>query len=328
MFLALASLVGCAEKHPPFTWEKCTKAGCTKVNGYLVHDKHIGNVWDRGSDQLDYENEVGVTVSGGTLQQKLVNKYKGQKVIGSRLYILDDNDQYYQLFNFVGKEFTYTVDMSEIPCGVNAALYTAEMPKAGKPPGGTAIGTGYCDANCVDGSCCAEFDIQEASSKAMVYTAHMCTSQNNGCDSSGCGYNPYRDSKAYNFWGGTIDVTKPVTVVTQFIGAGTSMSAVRRKYVQNGKVIDSPGMVNNSYCNWVHCQCPNGDWNPLIPMAGSFARGHVVVFSLWDGNGMMWMDGGNNGPCKSYDVASVEATRPNLKVTWSKVRFGDIDSTY
>jgi hypothetical protein len=33
---------------------------------------------------------------------------------------------------------------------------------------------GYCDANYVGGTGCAEFDIQEANNKAMVYTTHTC----------------------------------------------------------------------------------------------------------------------------------------------------------
>nr|BAF57388.1 putative glycosyl hydrolase family7 [uncultured symbiotic protist of Neotermes koshunensis] len=329
MFALLASFA-LSEVHPKFTWQKCTKAGCTTQNGFLVHDKHIGDTWYRGPDQLDYENEVGVTVKGGTVIQKLVNKYKGNKVIGSRLYILTADEKYYEEFNFAGKEISYTVDMSEIPCAVNAALYTAEMPKGGKPTKdasnlGAEGGTGYCDANCVDGGCCPEMDIQEASSKAMVYTAHTCQSPTANCDSSGCGYNPYRDSQDKTFWavGGKVDVSKPVTVVTQFVTAGASLTAIKRKYVQGGKTIEAAKQFDDKFCNW------NGNQGrSMAAMGTSFARGHVLVFSLWDGDGMSWMDGGNAGPCTSYSKASVEASRPNLKVTWSNIKFGDIDSTY
>jgi cellulase len=328
--LPLLCAFSLCEEHPKFTWQKCTKAGCTKVNGFLVHDKHIGNTWYRGADQLDYANEVGVTVSGGTLSQRLVSRYKGQKTIGSRLYIMTEDEKAYEKLNFVGKELSYTVDMSQIPCGVNAALYTVEMAKGGKPTPessnlGAEGGTGYCDANCVDGGCCAEFDVQEASSKAMVFTAHTCMQQNGNCDASGCGYNPYRDSNDKTFWavGGKVDVSKPVTVVTQFVASGTKLSEVKRKYVQGGRVIEAAKSLTDAFCNW-----HGNDGRSLANMGDSLARGHVIVFSLWDSDGMGWMDGGNAGPCKSYNVASVEASQPNLKVTWSNVKFGDIDSTY
>jgi cellulase len=333
MFLALVALAlsaNATEVHPKFIWKKCTKAGCTPVNGFLVHDKHLeGGTWHRGGDPLDYEKEVGVITNGGTVSQRLISNYKGSKVTGSRIYILASDDKTYEEFKFVGKEFTYTVDVSQIPCGVNAALYTSEMPALGKKtkddPYGPEGGTGYCDANCVDGDCCPEFDIQEASSKAMVYTAHCCESKTH-CDTSGCGYNPYRDSGDRTFWavGGKVDVSKPVTVVTQFVGMGT-LTEVKRLYVQGGKVTKAAQSLNDMFCKW-----PSGPGRvySMANMGASFQKGHVVVFSLWASDGMSWMDGGNAGPCTSYNVNAIKTSQPNLKVTWSDVKFGDIDSTY
>jgi hypothetical protein len=197
------------------------------------------------------------------------------------------------------------------------------MPKGGKEPGYVDYGYGYCDANCVDGGCCPEFDIQEASSKAMVFTSHTCERADGGCDSGGCGYNPYRDSNDHSFWGQTVNVNQPITVVTQFIGSGSALTEVRRLYVQGGKVINSPKSLTDSFCGY-----SAGDSHRLANMGASFARGHVVVFSLWDSNGMSWMDGGNAGPCTSYDTGTIENNSPNLKVTWSNVKYGDLDSTY
>nr|BAF57416.1 putative glycosyl hydrolase family7 [uncultured symbiotic protist of Mastotermes darwiniensis] len=313
-----------AEAHPKFTWQKCTKAGCTPVSGFLVHDKHIGNTADRKDTAIDYEKDVGVVVTGGTVSQRLVSTYNGKKVIGSRIYILDADEKTYTLFKLTGKEFTYTVDMSQIPCSVNAALYSCEMPAAGKGTYGAAYGAGYCDANCVDGSCCPEFDIQEASSHAIVYTAHTCSTPTSGCDTSGCGYNPYRDSNDKTFWavGGKVDVSKPVTIVTQFVATGTTLTEIKRKYVQGGKAIEAAKSLSDTFCNW------RGGTRSMASMGNSFNKGHVIVFSLWDGDGMSWMDGGNAGSCTSYNHNQVEATQPNLKVTWSNIKFGDIDSTY
>jgi hypothetical protein len=324
MLLLIFGIVQC-ETHPKFQWQKCTKSGCTTVNGFLVHDRHYGDVWDREAHaDLDYPNDVGVTATGGTVSQRLVSKTAdGNKVVGSRVYIVAEDDKNYELFDFVGKEFTYTVDMSQISCGVNAALYTVEMPKGGKEPGYVDYGYGYCDANCVDGGCCPEFDIQEASTKAMVYTTHSCERTDGGCDTSGCGYNPYRDSNDHSFWGSTVNVNQPITIVTQFIGNGGTLSEVKRLYVQGGKVIPSAKSLTDSFCNY-----NNGDWHSLANMGKSFQRGHVVVFSLWDSNGMSWLDGGNAGSCTNYDISSIESQHPDLTVTWSNVKFGDIDSTY
>ena len=58
----------------------------------------------------------------------------------------------YQMYKLKNKEFTFTVDVSQMPCGLNGALYFVEMPEdggMGKYPGdkaGAAYGTGYCDA--------------------------------------------------------------------------------------------------------------------------------------------------------------------------------------
>ena len=75
------------------------------------------------------------------------------KNIGSRFYLLDEGDNSYYMFKLKNKEFTFTVDVSELPCGLNGALYFVEMEQDGGAhyPGndaGAAFGTGYCDAQC------------------------------------------------------------------------------------------------------------------------------------------------------------------------------------
>jgi len=52
------------------------------------------------------------------------------------------------------QEFTFDVDVSQLPCGLNGALYFSEMPADGgmsKYPAnkaGAKYGTGYCDSQC------------------------------------------------------------------------------------------------------------------------------------------------------------------------------------
>merc|ERR1711988_515697 len=101
---------------------------------------------------------------------------------GGRLFLASD-DEHYKKFSLLGQELSFDVDASELPCGINGALYLVEMDADGgksKYPGnaaGAKFGTGYCDAQCpsdihfingeanlVDnktkhtkyGSCCAE----------------------------------------------------------------------------------------------------------------------------------------------------------------------------
>lgn len=110
------------------------------------------------------------------------------------------------MFYLKNREFTFDVDVSELPCGLNGALYFVEMHQDGglseyeTNEGGAAYGTGYCDAQCPHdlkfingetnseewkpsdndanagkghyGSCCFEMDIWECNTMATAYTHH------------------------------------------------------------------------------------------------------------------------------------------------------------
>lgn len=65
-----------------------------------------------------------------------------------------EDDSTYQMFKLLNKEFTFDVDASELPCGLNGALYFVSMDSDGglsKYDGnkaGAKYGTGYCDSQC------------------------------------------------------------------------------------------------------------------------------------------------------------------------------------
>merc|ERR1711879_47528 len=67
--------------------------------------------------------------------------------------MMADEDSY-QMFKLKNKEFTFTVDDSQLDCGLNGALYFVQMDQDGgssKYSGnkcGAKYGTGYCDAQC------------------------------------------------------------------------------------------------------------------------------------------------------------------------------------
>lgn len=96
-----------------------------------------------------------------------------------RVYLLDPSGRNYQDFKLLNQELTFEADVSQLPCGMNGALYlTAMSPTGGRSagnPAGAAYGTGYCDAQCPKsayingiantadlGACCSEMDIWEA----------------------------------------------------------------------------------------------------------------------------------------------------------------------
>ena len=96
----------------------------------------------------------GITTSGNQLTLKFVTQGPYSKNIGSRVYLLSQDDTTYELFNLKNQEFTFDVDMSNLPCGLNGALYLVEMDADGgmaKFPtnkAGAKYGTGYCDSQC------------------------------------------------------------------------------------------------------------------------------------------------------------------------------------
>lgn len=126
----------------------------------------------------------------------------------------------YKVWKLMNREFSFDVDVSQMPCGLNGALYFVEMEPTGNLGGGNSagakFGTGYCDAQCPHdikfihgeanilnwtttgadtgighyGSCCAEMDIWEANKMAEAYTPHPCkiTGQQR-CEGLDCGDN-------------------------------------------------------------------------------------------------------------------------------------------
>jgi len=234
------------------------------------------------------------------------------------------------------------------------------------------------------GSCCPEMDIWEANSQSQAYTSHPCTVQgqyrcdgtecgdnasderyDGVCDKDGCDFASYRLGDQ-SFWGPgsgfTVDSSRVVTVVTQFItsdGTDTGdLIEIRRKYVQDGNVIENSVMNIDGYESYDSitedfCQDYKGAFNDfddhtikggLRAMGESLARGHVLVMSLWDDHdaNMWWLDsnyppecdpevpGCARGPCPSDSglPSDVESEQGDSTVYFSNIKFGCIDCTY
>lgn len=209
-----------------------------------------------GASVADYAQNYGLSTSGNSLHIKFETITPYGKNVGSRAYLMD-TEETYKLFHLKNREFAVEIDISSLPCGINAAIYLVAMDAAGgKGVGGNTagakFGTGYCDAHCpkdlkfisgeanIDkqhGSCCPEFDIFEGNRVAEAFTVHPCNvmgpmrcegqqcgDANMGaeymgvCDSDGCDYNAYRDGAQAFFGPGlAVDTARPITVVTQFV---------------------------------------------------------------------------------------------------------------
>ena len=162
------------EVHPTMPMQTCVKGGtCTTqattvvldANWRWLHDAsgnncYTGNTWSTTAcpdpvtcakncalDGAQYASTYGITTSGNALTLDFVT---GSNV-GSRTYLLASSSEY-QIFKLLNQEFTFTVDVSNLPCGLNGALYFSQMAANGGASStnlaGPAYGTGYCDSQC------------------------------------------------------------------------------------------------------------------------------------------------------------------------------------
>lgn len=219
------------------TVQECSSNGsCTSKQGGVTLDSnwrwthtntgytncYTGNTWDatlcptpqvcatncalEGVPSSDWTSPYGVSATSGGIELKLVTVGSAGANVGSRTYMVDGDN--YMMFKLKNREFSVDVDVSNLPCGVNGALYFVEMEKDGGKSAhstnkaGAKYGTGYCDAQCPHdikwingeansnewkanpndknsgighfGACCAELDIWEANSVSSAYTVHPC----------------------------------------------------------------------------------------------------------------------------------------------------------
>lgn len=242
------------EFHPKMTLQKCDhENGCVEESGQITIDSnwrwthqtgstkncYTGNKWDstlcpdvdtctkncalEGVDENTWSGTYGVHQYQNGVQLNFVTQGPYSKNVGSRTYYMDTENTY-KLFKLVNQEFTFDVDASDLDCGLNGALYFAEMPAdgdTGQYPSnkcGAKYGTGYCDAQCPHdmkwiagkanilnwkpsdtdpnsgvgkyGICCNEMDIWESNARGQAYTPHSCTPKGYyPCTGDECGDN-------------------------------------------------------------------------------------------------------------------------------------------
>ncbi|KDQ32063.1 glycoside hydrolase family 7 protein [Pleurotus ostreatus PC15] len=221
-----------AEVHPSLAIQQCTLAqGCQTIQKSVVLDANLrwthrtdgytdcytGNTWDPvlcdnnpvlcaqscAVDGADYPATYGITTAGTSISLRYVTEGQYQRNVGSRVFLLDDNNNYMQ-FRLANREFTFDVDLSQMPCGTNGALYFVDMHRDGglsafpDNRAGARYGTGYCDSQCsrdlkwIDGEanslnwtpytdskgkghfggCCAEVDLLQGNAHSSIWATH------------------------------------------------------------------------------------------------------------------------------------------------------------
>lgn len=232
---------------------------------------------------------------------------------GGRVYLGDNSSDTittnsYYMMPLLGKRFTFDVDLNDVGCNCNGALYVVSMPayNSAQQPAAGQDGSYYCDANQVGGTYCPEMDIFEANKFAMASTAHTCQYQPphyySSCDRGGCGQNVL-DVDGGGFGPGKrIDTNRPFTLAVSFITGGNGrLSTVTNEITQGGQSLKF-NACNPDYLQWMGMSLP----------------GIVMTMSLWGtGNGgMSWLDGksGCQGGCNLQ----------GSKVTFSNFRLDDV----
>ena len=164
------------EVHPKLTTWKCTKAGgCVAQNTSLVIDSVYRKLNKIGTTQsclingnldpalcpdettcskncalegVDYAAQ-GIVTKEDAVTMKM---YVDGNGVSPRAYLLNSDGKNYENVKLLGQELSFDVDVSNLPCGMNGALYLGEMKMDGGRsdlnPAGATMGTGYCDAQC------------------------------------------------------------------------------------------------------------------------------------------------------------------------------------
>lgn len=213
------------------------------------------------------------------------------------------NPANFEMVKLAGKTMVTTIDLHGANCGCNVNFFLVSMPAG---PAGQ-YNDHYCDANCVGGNCCAEFDINEMNDHALQITNHNCygTPSKGSCDGDG---NPMMRFGPPEYGPGswyTIDTTKPfqfaLQISEEIVGENSPDNhlIVYARLWQDGKTLKkSFGGVGSSI---------NSQWKNL-------ADGMVLVVDYWKSNDLTWLDGNGCGYGHSEYCSSNRADLSNMAI--------------
>ena len=234
---------------------------------------------------------------------------------GGRAYLGDSPDDAFTVDSFyqmplLGKRLLFDVDMSEVGCNCNGALYILAMPayNSDQKPVPGKDGDYYCDADKVGGTYCQDMDVMEANKFAMASTAHTCDlvapHYYPDCDRKGCGMNVLDIN--FNGYGPgkmPINTNKLFTLSVAFVkDKDGELAKISNSFIQDGCSLHFSSCNDTAY----------------LHKLGKSLPGMVMTMSLWGTGegGMSWLDGksGCHGAC---DVK-------NSQVTFTDIRLEDL----
>lgn len=193
-WLVVAQQIGTLlrEVHPKLNWSRCSvEEGCRQVNAEITLDADLrwlhyvddyfncfsggvsgqGGYWD--DKCLSYENDRyqyyctdhcalegagsnykdGMKTDDDSLSLKYHIQWDFADTMNNRVYLMKD-EHLYQTFTLMDSEVAFDVDLSKVPCGLNAAFRFLAMDEDGgmarypSQKAGAKYGTGFCDASC------------------------------------------------------------------------------------------------------------------------------------------------------------------------------------
>lgn len=247
-------------------------------------------------------------IDGSTVQYGINDKYYLMKS-DTTDYANPDN---FQKIKLAGKTMITEIKLNGANCGCNVNFFLVSMPAG---PAGQ-YNDHYCDANCVGGNCCAEFDINEMNDHALQITNHNCygTPTKGSCDGEGSPMVKFGPPEYGPGNWHTIDTTQPFKFALQveevIVGdndPGNHLMVYIRLW-QNGKsVMKSFGGVGNGV---------NSQWKNL-------ADGMVLVVDYWQSRNLNWLDGIGCGYGAEYcsghraDLSKMQIISNNLETAES-----------
>lgn len=213
----------------------------------------------------------------------------------------------YAQFSLLGQELSYDLDLGNVGCSCNAALFFTSMP--GRNPDGT-IARGksnllpyYCDSNDVGGVWCWEHDTVESNKYTIATTPHRCDRRAgayiDSCDGAGCQTNSwFVDAQGLCPAAHCrIDTRFPFRIFQRFDTQEGELSRIHNRLVQGQKSFEWDVCGNTSY---------------LAAMSGAL-HNMTMVFQLWGNQTGSWLDKmtGCNETC-NIDTATVTFGRISI----------------
>merc|ERR1711868_27143 len=229
---------------------------------------------------------------------------------GGGVYLAEKNvdigtDPYmYWQTNLADQVWSYDVDVSNVGCKCNAAMYWVNMPGyENGAPYPAEWGIYYCDANFVNGNWCPEYDTFEGNDQTMSVAIHTCDyvdpNEYPSCDRAGCGTNACTGIGGQYGRGRTIDTSRTYRISHGQVMDGDYLARSFHHLEQDGKTASFDACGNYDYMKWM----------------GYDLHDIVAVFSLWDiGCDEQWLDGctGCGGCC---NLAGSSVTFSNFEIT-------------